>query len=271
MRKRVIKDIDITTVLYKTPNALLINTRRNEGEDRAFIIAEGCSMSVNDYNKPYAWDPFLTIPNEKEYKELKGDIIQMYFPFECRGLYESEKDLSYYINFNMKKYKDIVLIGHSKGGVCFADMARMLERKTAMLFVSSPFLGTIVTDAEKLRHKLNRVEYGVYWKYYSQHLVDLDIMSNSYYLKNADFSGVKNHMAFNIISECKSIYSPLDLGCKYLNSRLGFEHGDGIVDTKSQKAISQICSTVKNIYIDASHANSLQRLVSKNRYRYIIS
>ena len=267
MRRRSVNEcLNIRTVLYKTPNVLLLEIK-NTGSDTAFIVSEGLSMSVNDQNIPYRWDPYMTIPDG--YDTLEGDIIGMYFPFESAGLEEAGIDLAAYVNENMQKYKNIILIGHSKAGVCLANMAKWLKRVTTMIFVSAPFLGTIITDAKKVRQKLTKAEYSIYWKYYNQHKVDLDIMPGSDFLRNANFSGVQKYVCINVISECIHMRTPVDIGCKYLNYRLGYRHGDGIVNVASQEFLSLIYPKVQKIYIDASHANSLIRYLSKDA-KYII-
>ena len=43
-RKRVDECLNIQTVLYKTPNVLLLGIK-NEGNDTAFIVGEGVSMN----------------------------------------------------------------------------------------------------------------------------------------------------------------------------------------------------------------------------------
>ena len=150
MRESVNEKMDIKNVLYKTRNVLLIGVDGRHKEDTAYIVCEGLSMSVDDYNVPYKWDPYLSIPTEKEYEGiLNGDIISMYFPFECKGLQKAGEDLAFYINENMKKYSQVVIIGHSKAGVCIANMARMLARKCVLVFVSAPFEGTIIVDLFK--------------------------------------------------------------------------------------------------------------------------
>ena len=265
-RKRVDECLKIQTVLYKTPNVLLLGIK-NEGNDTAFIVGEGVSMSVNNQNVPYRWDPYLTIPDG--YDALEGDIIGMYFPFESAGLEQAGNDLAMYVNQNMLKYKNIVLIGHSKAGVCLANMAKWLKRKTVMGFVSAPFMGTNITDAKKIKEKLTKAEYMIYRKYYNQHKVDLDIMPNSDFLRNADFSGVKDHVCINVVSECIHVWSFVDIGCKYLNHRLKYKHGDGIVNVVSQEFLTFLYPEVRKIKLDASHANSLKRLFS-NKEKYII-
>ena len=217
MRESVNEKMDIKNVLYKTRNVLLIGVDGRHKEDTAYIVCEGLSMSVDDYNVPYKWDPYLSIPTEKKYEGiLNGDIISMYFPFECKGLQKAGEDLAFYINENMKKYSQVVIIGHSKAGVCIANMARMLARKCVLVFVSAPFEGTI------------------------------------------------------IVSECVNVHNIVDLGCKYLGHRIGYKHSDGIVSVFSQERLSKDYPTVKEIRIDASHANSLKRLLSLEKEKYII-
>lgn len=262
MRVRIDEKLNIDTVLYKTPNTLLLGLRSNKS-DIAFIVCEGTSMSVDDENHPCKWGKHLTIPGEKEYNLLEGDVITMYFPFECKGLQQAGEDLAYYINENMKRYKRIIIIGHSKAGVCIANMARMLTRKTVLIFVSAPFEGTKLADAEEVKKRVTKTEFGIYDKYFNQHPVDLDIIPNSYFLKEvADFSGVTQHACLNIVSECIGIHNVTDIMCKYIAFRMEYKHSDGIVSVASQKALSESYQ-MKTMEIDASHANSLKKVLEK--------
>ena len=268
-RIKVIDNMRINTVLYKSSNLLLLGLRNNES-DIAFIVCEGLSMDVNDENFICQWDFGMSIPTQKEYPEFKGDILLMYFPFDCEGLENAGEELASYINWNMYMYKNIILIGHSKAGVCFANMARLLERRTTMMFISAPFLGTKIVEPAEVARYLNFIEYSIYDKVYSKHNVDIDIMRGSNFIRNADYSGVKNHKCINVISEIKSIRSIADIGCYYLKQRLKYCHSDGIIEVYSQEYLNKKYSEVAKIYIDASHANSLYRVLSENRNKYII-
>ena len=136
-------------------------------------------MSTDKYNIPCRWDPFLSIPNEKEFKRISdGDIF----------------------------------------------------------------------------------------------LVDLDIMPNSSFLREiADFSGVERHPCINVISECTYPRTILDLGCKYLGFRVGYKHSDGIVSVESQESLSKNYPIVGKVYINASHANSLKRLLLASKKSILLS
>ncbi len=268
-RIRVIDNMRINTVLYKSSNLLLLGLKNN-GSDTAFIVCEGWSMDVNDENFICQWDPCMSIPTQKEYSELKGDIILMYFPFNCDGLEKAGEELSSYINWNMYTYKNIILIGHSKGGVCFANMARLLKRKTTMLFISTPFLGTKIVEPTEVARELNFIEYKIYDRIYKKHNVNIDVMRDSSFIKNADYSGVKAHNCVNFISEIKSIKSIGDICYIYLKHRLKYCRADGIVEVYSQEYLNKKYSEVSKIYVDASHNNSLYRVLSENRNKYII-
>ena len=261
-------------VFYKTQDILILNVNAwaNKIRQTAYIVCEGTSMSVDKYNIPCRWDPSLSIPDEKEYKRISdGDIFLMYFPFECKGLQSAGEELADFINRWLENYDKIVIIGHSKAGVCIANMARMLTRKCMLIFVSAPFKGTILTNEKEIKAKTSRVEYAFYRKIYNRHPVDLDIMPNSHFLKEiVDFSGVEKHSCMNVISECVYPRTILDLGCKYLGFRVGYKHSDGIVSVASQESLSKSYPTVGKIYINASHANSLKRLLSGSEKKYII-
>lgn len=271
-RMRVDKYMCIDTVLYNSPNLLLVETRRRT-EKAAYIICEGLSMSVDTkYNVPLKWDPYMTIPNAEGYPEQEGDIIMMYFPFECAGLKEAGIELAEYINSNMKDYEDIYIIGHSKGGVCIAKAAKWLKKRCFMVFVSAPFMGTVMADENKVKRRLNTpIEYGIYERFYKRHKVDLDIRPTEEPFRNCDYSGVVRHQCVNVISETVNIHTPMDLGCKYLNLRMHYTHGDGIVTVATQKILSVLYSNVRTVYIDASHGNSLSRYLSKDADKYIIA
>lgn len=269
-RKKVSKDLRIDNILYKSSNLLLLETRRNEVDsDNVYIICEGVSMSVDNDNILCKWDPFMTIPTSAEYPNLRGNIINMYFPFECKGLEYAGEELAVYINFNIPHYKTVWLIGHSKGGVCFANMAKWISRRVRMDFISAPFGGTTMVDAELMKKRFaTSFEYRVYQKLYKRHKVDLDLMPDSKFLANCDFSGVGRHICRNVISETRNVYEPVDRVCKYLNFRCLHARGDGIVTVSSQKKVNRLCKEV--IYLDASHANSLGRFLSKGWEKYII-
>lgn len=270
MRRRLTNYTDINTVLYRSNNATLIGILRRRNTKIAVIIGDGCSLNLCDGNNdPKLWDECLLLPDEKEYEDvLNGDIMHMYFSFTCNDLDSAGKEIAEYINSCMYKYDNIFVVGHSVAGVCFANMARYLKRNVTFHFISVPFLGTTVARNEICwENSLSQLEHIFYsdnCRMYSMSLLDD-------FLKKADFSGIKNHESINVIAECKKLYKASDYFGKKFNKKFNLNHGDGIVKVSSQRGISTIYEeSVNEVYIDATHWNSLQRYLSVKRYRYII-
>lgn len=268
MRKMVERGTKIKMMEFVSRNILLCRIQQKIDTDTLFIICDGMSMSVNEHNIITDKDPFLTIPDEKEYlNRLDGDVVAMYFTFSCKGLEKAGRDLAGYIEdcANLK-YKNIILIGHSKAGVCFANAARWFKSKVCIMCVSAPFRGNILADKEEMEKRLSEKSYKIYMKYFNNHLVDREIIPMSDFLRNADFSGITKHHCINIVSKIKKVRSIQDWGCKYIGKIAGLEESDGIVECSSQLAIKSAI----NLYLDASHATSMKRVLSTNVDEYIL-
>lgn len=271
MRRRINDYTNIDTVLYRSNNAILVEILRREEESKtAIIIGDGCSLSLGEEdNKPIQWDSCLSLPDGKEYENvLNGDVIHMYFSVKCNNLGSAGKEIAGYINSCMNKYENVCIVGHSVAGVVFADMAKYLERSVVFYFVSTPFLGTPAAKNEIFwENALSQCEYVFYsdnCKMYSMNLL-------TDFLKKADFSGLKGYNCINVIAECKKISKITDYFGKRFNKKFNLKHGDGIVKVSSQRAINTFYEEgVSEVYINATHWNSLTRFLSNKRYRYII-
>lgn len=267
MRSRVKIGTKIRIMEFLSQNVALCRIQEKVGTDTLFILGEGMSMTIKE-NEVIEHDPFLSIPDNNEFVDrLNGDVVEMYFMFSCKGLNAAGKDLAGYIeNCANLKYKNVVLIGHSKASVCFANAARWFKGKIGIIFISSPFKGTSIANKEEMKKRMSEFEYRIYSKYFKDHQVDRDIIPNSEFLCNADFSGVKKHICLNIVSILETVNSLEDVGCNYLSKVLNLGKSDGIVTKTSQEALN--CS--RTIYINASHANSMKRTLSMNLDKYVL-
>lgn len=270
MRNIVTKGTYIEIVEFRSQNIIICRTQQKKDTDTLFIICEGTSIRMNESNYILDNDPFLKMPDEKEYsKRLDGDVVSMYFTFECKGLNQSGKDIAEYIeNCANLKYKNVILIGHSKAGVCFANAARWIKSKVTIICVSAPFKGTIIADKEAMKKRLSEISYTkIYMKYFSNHLIDREVIPNSDFLQNADFSGVNKHVCVNVISKIKNIKGIYDLTCKCIGKMAYLEQeSDGIVTCASQDALKNAI----NLYVNASHATSMKRILSMKVSEYIL-
>ncbi len=242
----------LKNVLYESKNIIIQQTQK--GNRNLIILGSGYSLSIDEQNKIVNHDPLMILPNIEFQEET---ILSIFYPFESRGLEEAGKELSLFINSVMQDYDNITLIGHSKCGVCFANAAKWIKCKNVnIVTISAPFHGTTMADKEEMFKKLNWFEERIYLLIFSNHNVDKDIIPNSNFLQNADYSGLENYTHINIVSECPEKSSnPLDVVLKYLDKR-GEINGDGIVSKTSQQSLSYSNTMEKDI--KATHATSLE-------------
>lgn len=242
----------LKNVLYKSNNIIIQQVQ--EGNRNLVVLGSGYSLSIDEQNKIVNHDPFMILPNTEFQEET---VMSIFYPFESKGLEDAGKELSYFINSVMPDYDSMTLIGHSKCGVCFANMAKWIECKNVnVVTISAPFQGTPIADKELMFERLTWFEERIYTLIFSNHNVDKDIIPNSNFLQNADYSGLQNCTHINIVSKCpKKSGSPLDMILKYLDEK-GKINGDGIVPEISQQSVFYSNTISKDI--EAIHATSLE-------------
>lgn len=242
----------LKNVLYKSNNIIIQQVQ--EGNRNLVVLGSGYSLSIDEQNKIVNHDPFMILPNTEFQEET---VMSIFYPLESKGLEDAGKELSYFINSVMPDYDSMTLIGHSKCGVCFANMAKWIECKNVnVVTISAPFQGTPIADKELMFERLTWFEERIYTLIFSNHNVDKDIIPNSNFLQNADYSGLQNCTHINIVSKCpKKSGSPLDMILKYLDEK-GKINGDGIVPEISQQSVFYSNTISKDI--EAIHATSLE-------------
>lgn len=248
----VCKGDTLKNVLYRSENIII--QQMQKGNENLIVLGSGYSLSIDEQNKVVNHDPLMILPNIEFQEET---VMSILYPFESSGLEEAGMELSSFINSTLQDYDTITLIGHSKCGVCFANAVKWIESENInVITVSAPFSGTPMADRKAMFQKLSWFEKRVYALIFSNHNVDKDIIPNSKFLQNVDYTGLENCTHINIISECpeKSI-NPLDLMLRYLDKK-GEINGDGIVPKTSQQSVSYSNTVLKNI--DATHATSLE-------------
>lgn len=245
-------------VVYQSEN-LIIHVAKEGTSQRLVILGSGYSLSIDEKNKIVNHDPLMILPSMKEYSNTTT-VMSIFYPFECKGLEEASKELAYFVNKKVKEYDEIVLIGHSKCGVCFANAAKWIEPEVTIVTVSAPFTGTPIADRKTILEKLSFTEKMVYSLIFSDHNVDKDIVPDSEFMKKADYLGLKKHYYINIISTCPSkSLNPIDLILMYMDRK--YVNGDGIVPEISQNlTFNQTNSKTKRI--EATHATSLEKSIS---------
>lgn len=244
----------LENVVYSSGN-LVIHVAKEGTFKRLVILGSGYSLSIDEENKIVNHDPLMIMPSMKEYSN-NTTVMSIFYPFECEGLDEAGKEIASFVNSVSKEYGEIILIGHSKCGVCFANAAKWIKTKATVVTVSAPFIGTPVADRETILKKLNSVEKIAYSLIFSNHAVDKNIAPDSKFLKTVDYSGLQKYNHINVISTCpeKSV-NPIELILMYMDK---YVNGDGIVPKESQEL--NVNQTVIR-RIEATHATSLQKSV----------
>ena len=254
VRTTFVKEGDVLqNVVYRSEN-LVVHVAKEGTNEKLVILGSGYSLSINEQNKITNHDPLMIMPSTKEYRD-NTTVMSIFYPFECKGLEEAGKELSIFVNEIAKEYDEIILIGHSKCGVCFANAAKWIQQTVTIATVSTPFNGTLIADRKTILEKLGFFEKIAYTLIFSDHQVDKDIIPESNFIKNADYSGLQEHHHINIISTCPSkTLNPIEWFLIYLDKK--YVNGDGIVPEMSQK-LTLDQTTEKNI--KATHATSLQK------------
>ena len=251
----VTKMQELEKVIYSTNN-LIMHIAKQGKTKRLVILGSGYSLSIDKQNQIVSHDPLMILPSMKGYSD-DTTVVSIFYPFECEGLEEAGKELAEFINSKLVDWNEIILIGHSKCGVCFANAAKWIESKVTIVTVSAPFSGTPIADRESILKKLNWLEKVAYSLIFSNHEVDKNIMPNSEFIENADYSGLQKNNHINVISICptKSL-NPIEMFLMYMDK---YVDGDGIVPKESQELQFDTTNTKR---IEATHATSLQKSIN---------
>lgn len=242
----------LQSVIYKSNNVIIQQVQ--EGERDLIILGVGGSLSVDEQDRIVHHDPLMLLP---DIEFQNGTVLSIFYPFETNGLEDAGKELNDFINTISSEYDNITLIGHSKYGVCFANVAKWIEQpeKLTVFTISTPFYGTCIADKDAMFEKLNWFEYQAYAMHFSNHKVDQDIIPDSEFLKSCDFSGLRNCRHINIVSKCPpKSQNFVDFLLRYLDKQAEI-YGDGIVSETSQ-SLSYPNTITKEI--EATHAASLE-------------
>lgn len=249
MKRIVSKGEYLKGVIFKTPNVIVQQVNANNRSKKCIIIGNGHSLSVDDRNRVIKHDPGMHKFLAPAYVEYT--VHTFYFTFECGGLLQAGEDIARFAN-RLSSYDEIILVGHSKCGICLANAAKQILRKKVLITVSTPFDGTVIAD-KKAYEKILKYPLliKVYNAIFSDHNVDKDIMPNSEAIKA--IQGVKPDLnitsSIEKIRYCRSI---VDLFLLFLDKYTGIK-GDGVVPVLSQQA----CKPKRRVELTCSHATSL--------------
>lgn len=272
----IVKGEFLEHIVYKSKNLIVQLLEKGEEaqeEKTLVVLGNGWNVSIDENDRVVKHDPFFVIPKE-EVKLLhkKGyEIITAYFPFECLGLNQSGWELAQFINQKYNGYK-VILLGHSKSGVCFANLSKWLKadgQDVTIITVSAPY-GGIKSDKQN-KEKLNTIQQWIYSKIIIPHQTNEDITKGSLFLLEiADFSGLSTRNFYCIKSlipdETSLLFDPITYALKWVDKKFQI-NGDGMVGFEEQQPPFV---PKKEFVIRASHQNSMQRAIKKLLKEHIL-
>ena len=253
MKRMVSTGEKLEGVVFKTSNVIIQQLKKGRG--RCVFIGPGTSLSVTEEDIITLHDPGMTL--FKNPKCIKDATFVFYYPFECKGLREAAKDIADFINNTLEEaFEQVLLIGHSKSGICVSYVKEEVIRKSYSITISTPFEGTLAANKLYCEKKLkNPIFIKGYNKVFSNHNVDKEIVPNSEVIE--EVREMNFEVDFNIRSEIKWIWEctkPIEIVVLFFGKLIGIK-GDGIVSISSQKA----CKSKRNETLRCSHVTSLQK------------
>lgn len=243
--KRFWHEGDYISQFYQTDNIILHFVQRGTASGKKIIIGSDRFMSINSRCVITRVKPRMAKLGYTSKFNENDTVIDMYFTFECDGLEAAAKDLAEYIGLN-ELGEDILLIGHSKSGVCFYDAIKYiapyyLRSDIKLITISAPFGGTIMAGKafKKVPKKFNILINLMHRLLFKNHATDIDISPRSEFLKALPMEEdvLEMCMHYNICStleeksfaKCKGVQEKL---CKFIEWATGID--DGFVRLESQ-------------------------------------
>ena len=171
------------------------------------------------------------------------------------------------------KYKRIILVGKSKGGIVLQYLMKKLEDRyyEKSIAITVPYKGTIFANPKEMKRvlkrkgKIGRIIFNNYIKIYDGGKPDIMIRRNSRELQEINKNIIFNEKFENYIlkSNLKNFISDLfkfDLESSFLyllDKYLGV-NGDGIVEMKSQMIKNR---KVNNIFLYGTHKSAYRKVM----------
>lgn len=243
-------------IIYNSQE-LIVQCLKRGTSNTVIVMGNGWNVSINKNSRITKHDPVFLIP-KKELELLKEgkedyNIITAYFPFECSGIDNSAAELAYFLNKYYYGY-NIILLGHSKSAVQFAQVLNYLDGRNLKLIFVSPAFGGVISNEEVIS-TLGMLDRILYRLIFVPHKVNEDITKGSFFLREiADFSKISEYEAYLFRSKVwKKPFNIINNYLLHMDRKLGIL-GDGIIGYKEQ-----YCDVkwTRKFIVYASHSDSM--------------
>lgn len=197
----------------------------------------------------YYWHKHLEMKNIKDYKIKGTDLLLVSYIKRKFNIVKLAKEIKKVVIKMNYKYKKIILVGKSKGGIVLQYLLKKLDEKNyeRAISITVPYKGTVFADPKEMQRvlkrkgRIGRFIFNNYIKIYDGGKPDLMIRKNSKEISDINKNVIFNEKFENYIFRCnlKNLISDL-LIFNFESSFLYFldkyleVKGDGIVAMKSQ-------------------------------------
>lgn len=221
----------------------------------------------------YYWYKHLSMKNFSSYKMKGTDVLLISYikrKFNINKLAKEIKKIVIKMNY---KYKKIILVGKSKGGVVLQYLLKKLDERyyKKAIAITVPYKGTVFANPKEMQRvlkrkgRMGRILFKNYIKIYDGGKPDIMIRKDSKELQEINKNIIVNKKFENFILKCNLKNLILDL------LRLDFEssflfildkylgvNGDGIVSERSQMIKNK---KVKNIFLYGTHKTAYKKVM----------
>lgn len=221
----------------------------------------------------YYWYKHLSMKNFSSYKMKGTDVLLISYikrKFNINKLAKEIKKIAIKMSY---KYKKIILVGKSKGGVVLQYLLKKLDERyyKKAVAITVPYEGTIFANPKEMQRvlkrkgRMGRILFKNYIKIYDGGKPDIMIRKDSKELQEINKNIKFNKKFENFILKCNLNNLIIDLlrfdfessFLFILDKYLGV-NGDGIVAMRSQMIKNR---KVNNIFLNGTHKSAYRKVM----------
>lgn len=221
----------------------------------------------------YYWYKHLSMKNFSSYKMKGTDVLLISYIKRKFNINKLAKEIKKNVIKMSYKYKKIILVGKSKGGVVLQYLLKKLDERyyKKAVAITVPYEGTIFANPKEMQRvlkrkgRMGRILFKNYIKIYDGGKPDIMIRKDSKELQEINKNIKFNKKFENFILKCNLNNLIIDLlrfdfessFLFILDKYLGV-NGDGIVAMRSQMIKNR---KVNNIFLNGTHKSAYRKVM----------
>ena len=221
----------------------------------------------------YYWYKHLSMKNFSSYKMKGTDVLLISYIKRKFNINKLAKEIKKIVIKMSYKYKKIILVGKSKGGVVLQYLLKKLDERyyEKAVAITVPYEGTIFANPKEMQRvlkrkgRMGRILFKNYIKIYDGGKPDIMIRKDQKELQEINKNIKFNKKFENFILKCNLNNLIIDLlrfdfessFLFILDKYLGV-NGDGIVAMRSQMIKNR---KVNNIFLNGTHKSAYRKVM----------